>query len=181
MKKFFLLSSVVFLSLFSCSPSDPDNETDPETDTDSEFAMTAKINGEVFQANNPYGTNEFSSSTIWNYYPTEEFILLQGRQGVGFIGREINLWLKVSDIAVGSYEIGKETFDVKPSHYVSYINATSFEGEYTNEGKIVITNVNTNTKVVEGTFEFTTIPEVFESTAPVNNRITDGKFRYTYE
>lgn len=183
MKNLSLLLLLLSFCFFSCSPSDDaeDAETETEDPNIPEFAMTAKVNDDVFQANNPFGKNEFSTNTIWNYYPPEEFIVLQGRQGGGFGGMEINIWLKKSEIAVGTYEIGEEAFEVKPSHYVSLTYPSNFASEYTKEGTIVITNVNSSTKIVQGTFEFTTIPELEDPSIPVNFTVTEGKFRYTYE
>lgn len=178
MKKFLILIPAAFLFLISCSPSnsEDDNEQDPE------FAMTAKINGEMFQANTPFGDNEFSSYTIWNWYPSEEYILLQARKGADFSTlTEINIWLKKSDIAVGTYEIGEETFEEKSSHYIALVYPASEDPISTKEGTIVITNVDTSTKTVKGTFEFTTVAQLREPSAPANYTVTDGKFWYTYE
>jgi len=182
MKKFFILIPAVLLCLFSCSTSDSDSDSETDSEIDPEFAMTAKINGDVFQANNPFGNNEFSNYLIWDWYPPNEFILLQARKGSTFSTlREINLWLKKSDIAVGTYVIGAETFEVKPSHYVVLVYPSSEEPISTKEGKIVITEVNTSTKLVKGTFEFTTVLYLDDPSSPVNFRITEGKFNYTYE
>ncbi|MFD0976501.1 DUF6252 family protein [Salinimicrobium gaetbulicola] len=177
MKKFFLLTAVL-LCLFSCSTSESDDEKEPTP----EFAMTAEINGELFQANTPFGDNEFSDYTIWNRYPTEEYILLQARKGYEWDTlTEINIWLKKSDIAVGTYAIGKETFEEKPSHYIGFVHPSSEDPTDTKEGTIVITDVNTSAKTVQGTFEFTTVAELYDDSATPNYTITNGKFYYTYE
>ncbi|CAM1334654.1 hypothetical protein [Tenacibaculum aestuariivivum] len=96
--------------------------------------MTAKLNGVTFQANNPFGTNEFSSTNIWNYFPTDDFVMLQGRKG-GIIGTpEINIWLKKSDIAVGTYQIEQDTFDTPPSHFIDLTDNSNDISEYTKQG-----------------------------------------------
>lgn len=179
MKKFFLLIPAALLCLFSCSPSDSSEEKEEPAP---EFAMTAEINGELFQANTPFGDNEFSDYNIWDWYPSEEYILLQARKGNEWATlTEINIWLRKSDIAVGTYEIGKETFEEKPSHYIGFVYPSSEDPTGTKAGTIVITNVNTSAKTVKGTFEFTTVAALYDDSASPNYTITNGKFYYTYE
>jgi hypothetical protein len=175
MKKFSLLFLALSLTLVSCS-SDSNSSSD-----DSEFAMTAKINGITFEANNPFGTNEFSTTNIWSYYPIEDYVMLQGRTGGAFGTPEINLWLKRTDLVVGTYTIGSETFDTPPSHYIDLIDLVSADTESTKNGTIVITSINTTTKIVKGTFQFTCVAEPGNPDAPVNYTVTDGKFNYKYE
>lgn len=163
-------------TLFSCSSSDSDDNTEIP-----QFAMTAKINGATFQANNPYGTNELSGTTLYNYYPEEDYIMLQGRMG-GVVGStEIDLWLKKSDIAVGTYAIGQETFDTPPSHFIDLIDNSNDIFENTKSGTIVITEVNTTTHIVKGTFQFSTVEELDNPAAPIDINVTEGTFRYTYQ
>ncbi|HMI05982.1 MAG TPA: DUF6252 family protein [Flavobacterium sp.] len=179
MKKKFVLILTLSLTLFSCSSSDDDNPivNIPENP---EYAMTAKINGATFQTNNPFGNNEFSSTNIWSYYPIEDYVMLQGRQGI--LGNpEINIWLKRSDIVVGTYDIGQETFDTPPSHFIDLIDNSNDISENTNEGVIAITEVNTTTKMVKGTFQFTTVDELGNPAAPIGYNVTEGNFSYKYE
>lgn len=176
MKKIFILVLSLTLTLFSCTSSDDDSS--PENP---EYAMTANLNGVTFQANNPFGTNEFSSSNIWNYFPIEDYVMLQGRQG-GLLGNpEINIWLKRIDIVVGTYEIGQETFETPPSHFIDLIDNANGISEYTKAGVIVITEVNTSTKIVKGTFQFTTVDDLDDPSAPIGYNVTDGTFWYKYE
>lgn len=178
MKKTLILALALSSVLFSCSSDDDNNNNNNNNPA---FAMTAKINGATFEANNPFGTNAFSSTNIWDYYPTEDYVMLQGRQG-GIVGNpEINIWLKKSDIAVGTYAIGQETFDTPPSHFIDLIDNSNDISENTNEGTIVITEVNSATHIVKGTFEFTTVDELDNPAAPIDITVTDGTFRYTYE
>ena len=95
--------------------------------------------------------------------------------------REINIWLKRSDIAVGTFPIGQETFDTPPSHFIDLIDNSNDISENTKSGTIIITEVNTTTKIVKGTFQFTTVENVEDPAATVDFNVTDGKFRYTYE
>lgn len=177
MKKISFLALALSLALFSCSSSDSDssNNNDPA------FAMTAKLNGTTFQANDPFGTNVFATTNIWDYFPMEDYVLLQGRQGGIWGDPEINLWLKRSDIAVGTYAIGQETFSTPPSHFIDLIDNSNDISENTKSGTIVITEVNTSTKIVKGTFQFTTVQELDDPASPVDFNVTDGTFRYKYE
>ncbi|WP_298118699.1 hypothetical protein [Flavobacterium sp.] len=53
--------------------------------------------------------------------------------------------------------------------------------ESTKEGCITIKSVNTTTKKVVGTFQFTTVADTFDSSAPVNYTVTNGTFNYKYD
>jgi hypothetical protein len=175
MKKLTLLLFSVFL--FSCS-SDESSSDDNQAPA---YAMTASINGVDFRANNPYGTNMYSSTNIWDYYPKADFVMLQGRAG-GVMGNpEINIWLKKSNIAVGTYTIEPETFSTPSTHAIDLTDTSDNEFEYTKAGTIVITAVNTSTKMVTGTFTFTTVADPNEPSAPVTRTITKGTFNYQYE
>ena len=143
--------------------------------------MTAKINGVDFNANNPFGTNLFSSTNIWDYYPLADFVMLQGRQGGAFGTPEINIWLKRTQIAVGTYTFGLETFDTPPSHYIDLIDLNSSDFEHTKAGSITITSVDTSTKTVIGTFQFKSVPDPNDPAAVVNYTVTNGTFNYKYE
>jgi len=173
MKKISFLFLALSLTLFSCSSDGGGGEDVPE------FAMTAKINGATFEANNPFGGNLYSNTNIWSYFPLEDYVLLQGRAGGVWGNPEINLWLKRTDIVVGTYTIGQETFDTPPSHFIDLIDNANEVSEHTKNGTIVITEVNTNTKIVKGTFQFNTVDEL-EPMGPVNFAVTEGTFRYQY-
>ena len=176
MKKLKSLLLVLPFILFACS------SDDSNSNSSSQFAMTAKINGVTFEANNPFGTNLYSSTNIWSYFPLEDFVMLQGRQGGIFGNPEINIWLKRTDIALGTYTFGSETFNTPPSHFIDLIDNSVAESQYTQGGTIIITEVNTSTKIVRGTFQFTTTNEPSHyPDAIVNNTVTNGTFRYQYE
>lgn len=176
MKKVALLLLVLPLLFSSCS-SDDSSPQDPTP----QFAMTAKINGNLFQANNPFGGNAYSTTNIWSYFPIADFVMLQGRKGGVFGNPEINIWLKRSDIAVGTYTIGQETFSTPPSHFIDLIDNSTAESQYTLGGTITITAVDASTKIVKGTFSFTTADSANDPNATVNNTVTNGTFRYRYE
>lgn len=143
-------------------------------------AMTANISGVSFQANNPFGTNLYSSTNIWDYYPLADYVMFQGRQG-GLIGNpEINIWLKRTDMNVGTYTIGKENFSTKPSHFIDLIDNSNSVSEHTIQGIITITEVNPTTKIVKGTFSFTTTDDISPAVPIVNYTVTNGTFNYQY-
>ncbi|HEX8270590.1 MAG TPA: DUF6252 family protein [Flavobacterium sp.] len=176
MKKL-ILALALSVTLFSCSSDEGDV---PGPDPIADFAMTAKLNGTTFQANNPFNGSQFSNTNIYDYYPMEDFVLLQGRQG-GILGNpEINLWLKRSDIALGTYPIGEETYDTPPSHHIDLIDNLTDGFETTAGGSVTITEVNTTTKIVKGTFQFTTLQDADSPEIPPFN-VTEGNFRYVYE
>ncbi len=181
MKKIYIIALSLSAVLFSCS-SDNDNGTPIiAIPAGPQYAMTAKLNGATFQANNPFGNNEYSDTNIFSYYPQPDYFMLQGRSG-GVLGNpEINLWIKRSDMAVGTYPIGQETFDTPPSHYIDLIDNSNDEGEYTKEGVIVITEINVLTKTIKGTFTFKSATGVNDPAASVNFNVTDGTFNYIYE
>ncbi len=171
---------LAFLALaafaFGCS-----SDSDGGSEDNPAFAMTAKLNGTTFQANNPFNGNDFSTTNIWSYYPIEDYVMLQGRQGGIWGNPEINIWLKRSDIAVGTYTIGQETFDTPPSHFIDLIDNSNDISENTKSGTITITEVNTSSKIVKGTFQFTTVEDLENPSAPIDFNVTDGTFRYKYE
>lgn len=179
MKKITQLLLILPFLLFSCSSDDSSDDAKSDDNAKPEFAMTATINGQSFKANNPYGTNLFSSTNLWDYYPKADFVMLQGRQG-GVLGNpEINIWLKRTKIAVGTYTI--TTDESNPtSHAIDLTDLSSDDFEYTKEGTLTITEVNAKTKVVKGTFSFTT-SSTYSDQIDTNYTITDGTFNYQYE
>ena len=60
---------------------------------------------------------------------------------------EINIWLKRTDIAIGTYTFGAETYDTPPSHFIDLIDNSNEEMEETIGGTITITEVNTSSKI----------------------------------
>jgi hypothetical protein len=173
MKKLKSLLLALPFVLLSCSSDD--------SESSSQFAMTAKINGVTFEANNPFGTNLYSSTNIWSYFPLEDFVMLQGRKGGLYGNPEINIWLKRTDIVVGTYTFGSETFNTPPSHFIDLIDISNSESENTIGGTITITEVNPSSKIVKGTFQFTTTDNLSDPTPIVNMTVTNGTFRYQYE
>ncbi len=180
MQKITILAMALSMTFIGCS-SDGDSDSNNNNPSTPDFAMTAKLNGTVFEANNPFNNNEFSNTNIFSYYPIEDFVLLQGRQGGIWGNPEINLWLKRADIAVGTYTVSQETFDTPTSHFIDLIDNSNDISEHTKEGTIVITEVNASAKIVKGTFTFKTVQELDNPAAPVDINVTEGTFHYKYE
>jgi hypothetical protein len=61
------------------------------------------------------------------------------------------------------------------------IDNSNEEFENTISGTLVITEVNTSSKIVKGTFQFTTSNNVEDAVPVVNMNVTNGTFRYKYE
>ena len=171
-----LLILTLILTNLSCS------SDDTTTDEISEYAMTAKINGELYKMNNPFGTNEASSS-FFSYYPDEDYILLQGRYGGPFGNPEINIWINRDDLAIGTYQVGPST-DGVTTHIDLIDNSNDTAGnpvyENTVSGSISITSINSTEKTVKGTFNFDTV-DGYSETNPVNFTVTEGTFNYKYD
>ena len=178
---FFFLA--LFISLSSCTNDGDNNEATPSPTPSPQpqitYAMTAKINGAAYQMNNVFGTNT-STTTVWDYYPSSEFIRLQGSIGGLNGGKEINIWIKRTDLVPGTYPIGIETEDGTKS-YIDLIDLTNEEFEDTYTGSITINAVNTTTKTVKGTFNFKTSANPNADSPVENFTITGGTFNYRYD
>lgn len=142
------------------------------------FAMTYKVNGIFKQVNNAFNNNEASGTTVWAAYPTSDYILLQG--GGGFTSaQEVNIWIERSLLVSGTtISIDNTTFQV--SSHIDYIDNSNSFSEDTQTGIINITFVDPVNKIVQGTFELSTIDED-NPVAGNEFDITEGTFNYTYE
>lgn len=173
--KLFALSIV--LILFNACSTDSDEQSD--------YAMTFKINGELFEVNNPFGTNE-ATSNIFTYYPEDEFIHLSGRTpytSTQSVWLEINIWIDRDDLEIGIYNVGIDTFQNHETHIDLINNSNDSMGAFyedTISGNITITSVNTTEKTIEGTFEFDTFHELDPNGVP-DYVVTEGKFNYVYD
>lgn len=181
--KIILFSLVAAGFILSCSSDDGSNENNNNNnnnnnDPNPQFAMTYKINGVQHNRNNTFGTNE-AINNIFTYYPDEEFIRLQGNNGIMSDGYEINLMIRRSDLALGTYQVNDQT-DETTTH-IDLINNNNTENESTREGSITITSINTTTKRVKGTFHFKTSDSWHDVPYTVNYDITDGTFDYRYD
>ncbi|WP_459210833.1 hypothetical protein [Aquimarina rhabdastrellae] len=173
---------LLILTSLSCSNSDDDNVNENINEDVTEYAMTAKINGVLHQMNNPFGTNEATSS-IYSYYPNDQYIMLQGRFGGVFGTPEIDIWINRNDLEVGVYPVDLDTNAVT-THIDLIDNSNDVLGEPVSEntvsGFISIDFIDLETKKIRGTFEFNTIDGGSEND-PINFRITEGTFNYVYD
>lgn len=185
MKKTLFGLSFIFL-LFSCSSDDSTNNDGENNEnpipTPPTYAMTASINGVAFNANNPFGTNLYTEHNMWDYYPTEEYVRFIGRQDGLWGNPEINIWLKRDLMTPGSYTLYPDDGTNPGTHAIDLIDNSNDELENTVTGTVTILEVNTNTKIVKGTFEFTTTDDYnFIANPVINYTVTEGTFYYQYE
>lgn len=176
MKKIKFLVAITFIaiSFLGCS-------SDSSSSSSSQWAMTSKVNGTLWQMNNPFNTNN-DSPPVFTYYPASDYIRLAGRNGGTFGLDEINLMIKRTDLTVGTHSIGLETFDGTNSQIDVAFNSFANIQDVA-EGTINITEINTTAKTVKGTFEFKCVEnfEPISATNPVTTTVTDGTFNYKYD
>ena len=174
-----ILFLFLLLALNSCSSDNSDNPEDQETPS-SKFAMTAKVDGTLWEMQNPFGS-DYATKTLFDMYPAEEYILLQGRNK-NFVD-EIRLYIKRSDLKVGTYPITKNTFDASKTQVEISFN-TKGKSQYPVNGSVSITAIDLTAKKVTGTFSFNCVDDDDERisvTNPVTTKVTDGTFSYRYD
>jgi len=172
-----ILFLFLLLVINSCS-SDNDSPNDPETPT-SKFAMTAKVDGTLWEMNNPFGS-DYASKPIFTYYPETEYIQLQGR--INF-SNEIRLHIKRSDLKIGTYPITATTFDASKTQIEMSFNSKT-NSQYPVEGSLSITSVDLNAKTVAGTFSFNCVEDdekPISTSNPITTKVTEGTFNYRYD
>ncbi len=170
------LSLVMLFSLNSCSDDDssPVNNLTPVEEIPA-FPMTAKINGTLFEMKNPFGS-DYATTSIYSDYPDEDYIQLQGRPGHSLGMWEVLIWIKREHLVEGTYQVGPET-NYTDTH-IRLIDNTNDVIESTAFGNITITAVDTEAKIVKGTFEFDTTD--FDNDTVVH-QVRNGKFTYRYD
>lgn len=174
--KIFLIFLLIFLN--SCSNNDDDSSNSPEPVLP-KFAMTAKVDGVLYEMQNPFNSN-FATDPLFDYYPEEDFIQLQGRNGGTFGMDEIRLLIKRSDLKIGTYPIVGHTYGV--TQIEVSIN-TKENIQYVSDGTLSITAVDLNAKTVAGTFSFNCAEdwEPVSASNPITTRVTEGTFNYKYD
>lgn len=181
MKKLQLtLLLISFFSLFSTTKKD----SKPHTETpSSEYAMTAKLNGDYYEMNNMFGYNEATQPDI-NFYLSEDFIELRGRKLTKNGVFEIYLWIAKTDLKTGTYFINSNAMISNQTHAgLAYRSSNTTPNRVYREtltGKIEITKIDTVNKTVKGYFEFKATPKKQDINAP-SFTITDGAFNYIYD
>ena len=128
---------------------------------------------------NPFGTNE-STPSIFTDYPDEDFITLKGRPTDNYFN-EINMYIKRTDLHVGSYDFVYEDYNNSTTFIIWIDNSNGDIYEHTKNGNVTITEINTETKFVKGTFNLDVVD--LWSTTPdvVHTSITEGTFAYYYD
>lgn len=190
----FLSMAVLCAGLMSCSndnsPNDPPEKInqDPPKDKTPEWAMTAVVNGNLLQMQNPLGNN-FDSKGFYGIHSADpaECIVLQGRYGGTWGTPEIDMYINRADLKVGTYTFTFEDRDIENKTYIDMIdNSNDTYGnpiyEDTMSGSITITEVNTTDKTVKGTFEFTAGDYYKDEAGPIlNQTVKNGTFNYKYD
>ncbi|MEN0002923.1 MAG: hypothetical protein AAF798_02220 [Bacteroidota bacterium] len=153
MKKFFFLALLATATLFTaCNNDDDDN-------TPSEF-ITATIDGAAFEADIIFGeADELGGETI---------IFMAGTElsSSTIIGLNIP-----TSVTTGT------TFDIDATDFALTFTDVD-ENSFFTVGQITLSELNTDAKVIAGTFNFTAT----DSMDPMNVReITGGEFRVVYD
>lgn len=171
------------LALNSCSSDNNSDETpDNPTVPTSKFAMTAKVDGKLWEMNNPFNSNA-ATKPLFTYYPETEYIQLQGRNGGTFGMDEIRLLIKRSDLKVGTYPITLATNDASKTEIEMSFNSKA-NIQYPIEGTLSVTSIDLNTKTVAGTFSFNCAEDYskpISTSNPVTTKVTEGTFNYKYD
>lgn len=171
------------LALNSCSSDNNSDETpDNPTVPTSKFAMTAKVDGKLWEMNNPFNSNA-ATKPLFTYYPETEYIQLQGRNGGIFGMDEIRLLIKRSDLKVGTYPITLATNDASKTEIEMSFNSKA-NIQYPIEGTLSVTSIDLNTKTVAGTFSFNCVEDYskpISTSNPVTTKVTEGTFNYKYD
>ena len=182
--KTLLLFLILIVSSCSSDNSSEDNTENPENPTlpTSKFAMTAKVDGKLWEMNNPFNSNA-ATKPLFTYYPATEYIQLQGRNGGTFGMDEIRLLIKRSDLKVGSYPITLATNDASKTEIEMSFNSKA-NIQYPIEGTLSVTSIDLNTKTVAGTFSFNCVEDYskpISTSNPVTTKVTEGTFNYKYD
>ncbi|MFB9077109.1 DUF6252 family protein [Flavobacterium procerum] len=179
MKTTKILFLFLILILNSCS-SDDNNADTPDDNPVSKFAMTAKIDGTLWEMKNPF-SSDYATKPLFNYYPETHYIQLQGRKT---LIDEIRIFIKRTDLKVGTYAITAATYDASKTQIEMSYNSKGTNIQYPIEGSLVITAVDTNAKTVKGTFWFNCVEDYSKPVStsnPVTTKVTDGAFSYRYD
>ena len=176
--KFLLLLLIIILSSCSSDNISEDNPKDLTAPT-SKFAMTAKVDETVWEVNNPHNSN-YATKPLFDYYPATDYIQIVGRRNVI---DEIRLYIKRSDLKVGTYPITSTTFDASKTQIEVSLNSKG-KSQYVVEGSLSITSVDLTAKTVTGTFSFNCVDDYSQPVSasnPVTTKVTAGTFNYKYD
>lgn len=179
--KILLLLLIIIFNSCSSDNSNEDNPKDPTVPT-SKFAMTAKVDGKLWEMNNPFNSNA-ATKPLFTYYPETEYIQLQGRNGGTFGIDEISLLIKRVNLKVGSYPITLATNDASKTEIEMAFNSKA-NIQYPIEGNLSVTLIDLKAKTVAGTFSFNCVEDYskpISASNPVTTKVTEGTFNYKYD
>lgn len=170
-----ILLIFLLLVLNSCSS---DTETPDNSAPPSKYAMTAKVDGTLWEMNNPFNTNA-ATKPLFDYYPPTEYIQLAGRKNVI---DEIRLYIKRSNLKIGTYPITIATYDASKTQIEVSLNSKE-KSQYVIEGTLSVTSIDLSAKTVAGTFSFNCATDYkpISASNPVTTKVTEGTFNYKYD
>lgn len=177
MKTSKILLLFLILVLNSCSSDNSDSALTP--DTESKFAMTANVDGNLWEVNNPFNSN-FATKPLFNYYPASDFIQFQGRNGF----EEIRLLIKRSDLKVGVYPITAAKYDGSKTQIEVSMALSKQNLQEVIEGNLAINSIDLSSKIVAGTFSFNCVEDdskPISSSNPITTKVTNGIFKFKYD
>ncbi|KAF2513726.1 hypothetical protein EYY60_05725 [Flavobacterium zhairuonense] len=172
-----ILFLALIFALNSCSSDENNTET---PDSTSKFAMTAKVDGTLWEMQNPF-SSDYTTKPLFDYYPQTEFIQLQGRKT---LIDEIRIYIKRSNLKIGTYPITAASYDASKTQIEMSYNSKGTNIQYPVEGSVIITAVDTNAKTVKGTFSFNCVEnssKPISASNPITTKVTDGTFSYRYD
>ncbi len=164
-----IFAALIILIAFSCKKGD---QLPKPTQTGADM-MAAKINGKVWQKKACFSCIGGGSGLSVNYDNTYFF---------GVTGQNNDQKITVSIVipelkATGSYELNSKI----PINSYARVNDSNqnilFYTSNASKGTVIITKLDTNNKIISGTFEFTA-----EDESNPNNiiRVTEGRFDVKY-
>lgn len=140
--KFTCLSLFVF-ALNSCS--DDDSSSTSNNNNTPQYAMTAKINGTLYNMNAPFGGNNATQGGF-SAYPDSTHLHLKGWPiNMGLGAMQVSIYIDRNNLTPGTYPVNSE-INPEATNDIDFIDNTNDEFEDTVSGTITITEVDTNAK-----------------------------------
>lgn len=159
LKRIFFLAivSTVFLS---CSSDNSSNDTSNGSGSSNEttVAMTTRIDGVVYDTPPQVGGN--SADATGGIYGNTYFLLKgyknMGTAKTGFKAYDIKIVVPKSDLSIGTHSFSSNIVSGEYYADLDVLGVTPAEAANTTSGSIKITSYNTTTKLLKGSFSFTT-------------------------
>ena len=155
--------------------------------------MAAKINGTQYTYLRPFGYgvlgNDQSRVVTYNDEPDNFYLHLQGGNETNFVvgdpgDLEINLFIPISEWHLGTFDLVSELTDGRDgtNSFVNFIysnNGVALTKEVA--GTITITEFNTTTRKIKGTFSFKYIQVMNDDTEQGPFDVLNGTFDYNLD